>query len=64
MESHKPDEPIIAELKRLQANTSGRRFWSWMFFLVITGVFLIAPLVASLVGDSHSELLQKRVHPK
>jgi hypothetical protein len=32
MESHKPDEPIIAELKRLQANTSGRRFWSWMFF--------------------------------
>lgn len=60
MESHKPDEPIIAELKRLQANTSGRRFWSWIFFLVITGVFLIAPLVASLVGDSNSELLQKR----
>jgi hypothetical protein len=35
MENHQSDLPIIAELKKLEAISAGRRFWSWFVFIII-----------------------------
>ncbi len=60
MENHQSDLPIIAELKKLETISAGRRFWSWILFSVIAIACFILPLVASIVGDDSSYLLQKR----
>ena len=55
-----PDDPITAELKRLQAPIRGRRLYSWSFFLVVISALFLVPLWASLQGDPDSPLVKGR----
>lgn len=48
-----PDDPITAEIRRLQRPLWGRRLTSWALFLVGVVGFLVAPVLASLhAGDA------------
>jgi len=60
VDDHQIDPPIIAELKNIESAVAGRRFWSWILFVSILCVGLILPLVANVIGDSSSQLLEKR----
>lgn len=47
MSQHTPDDPITAEIKSLQKPLSGRRLFSWLFFLLALVLFLLVPATAS-----------------
>lgn len=52
MSGHTPDDPITAEIRRLQRPMAGRRLMSWLLFLVGFVGFLLAPMFASIYsGD-------------
>lgn len=42
-----PDDPISNEIAILQKPLKGRRFLSWLFFIVFVTIFLVAPIIAS-----------------
>lgn len=55
----KPDDPISAEIERLEKPLGGRRALSWLLFLLATAAFLLLPMAGSGHGSVLRGFLEK-----